>query len=449
LSHCNSGFKKLDCTVYQLINIIHELSQAIDKGKEVRMVFLDVSKAFDRVWHRGLLLKLGQLGICEPLLSWIRSYLSFRKQRVVLDGSFSNWTAIDSGVPQGSVLGPLLFLVFINDLVDDLTCKTYLFADDTSLLEIVETPEEATITLNENLSVVKEWGKKWKVDFNPSKTEEMIISIKKNKLVHEPLICMGEPVKRVREHRHLGVILADNLSWDSHIKYICNKAASRLGRIKSCTYFLPCNALESIYTSFIRPILEYAAPVFDGCSGRCKIMLESVQYKAALYVSGAMTTSSQFKVLKCLGWSSLEVRRKYLKLVLYYKIIRNICPQHLRALIPRANTARVAYPLCNVEDRTLVYTRTSLFGNTFVPSTTLLWNTLSLNVRNAPSVNAFKQLVKRLYFLPRLDHLRHGPRKLNILLNRLRVDFSALNAHLFSRQLRDCPACTCGCPSET
>jgi len=169
LSHCNSGFKKLDCTVYQLINIIHELNQAIDKRKEVRMVFLDVSKAFDRVWHRGLLLKLGQLGICEPLLSWIRSYLSFRKQRVVLDGSFSNWTAIDSGVPQGSVLGPLLFLVFINDLVDDLTCKTYLFADDTSLLEIVETPEEATITLNENLSVVKEWGKNGKSILTPVK----------------------------------------------------------------------------------------------------------------------------------------------------------------------------------------------------------------------------------------------------------------------------------------
>jgi len=181
LTACNSEFKKLDSTVNQLINIVHMMSLALDKGKDVCMVFLDVSKAFDRVWHRGLLVKLNQLGICDPFLSWIKSYLSNRKQRVVLDGNSSDWVQIESGVPQGSVLGPLLFLVFINDLVDDLTCKVYIFADDTSLIEIVESPEQTTISLNENLLVVHEWGVKWKVDFNPSKTDELIVSKKLKK----------------------------------------------------------------------------------------------------------------------------------------------------------------------------------------------------------------------------------------------------------------------------
>ena len=178
LTECNSGFKKLDSTVNQLINIVHTISHAVDNGKDVRMVFLDVSKAFDRVWHRDLLVKLRQLGICDPLLSWVKSYLCNRTQRVVLDGKFSEWKKIESGVPQGSVLGPLLFLVFINDLLDNLTCKVFIFADDTSLLDIVETPEQTVIRLNENLLVVQEWGVKWKVDFNPSKTEELVVSKK-------------------------------------------------------------------------------------------------------------------------------------------------------------------------------------------------------------------------------------------------------------------------------
>mgnify|MGYP000176344217 CR=1 FL=1 len=449
LTYCNSGFKKMDSTVNQLINIVHELSQAIDKGKEVRMIFLDISKAFDRVWHRGLLLKLQQVGVHDPLLSWIRSYLSNRKQRVCIEGSFSDWVNIDSGVPQGSVLGPLLFLVFINDLIDDITCKVYLFADDTTLFEIVETPEGTVINFNANLKVVEEWGEKWKVDFNPDKTEEMIISTKKKKPAHDQLSFMNKPILRVNEHKHLGVTLSDNLCWDSHIKHICKKASSRLGRIRSCMYHLPCDALECIYSSYIRPILEYASPIFDNCSGRSRAMLENVQYKASLLVSGAMRTSSQSKILSCLGWPSLAVRRKYHKLVLYYKITHGSCPEHLRALIPRPNIERVNYSLRNISGRSLVYARTSLFINSFIPSSTRLWNALPLSIRNCPSVNIFKVQLKRHLFPARLGYLRQGPRKLNILINRLRVDFSALNAHLFSRRLIENPSCPCGCPSET
>ena len=143
-----SGFRPGHSTINQLTYLVHKIHQALDNGKEVRVVFLDVSKAFDRVWHTGLLFKLQKLGVQDPLLSWIKNYLCDRKQRVVIEGQSSEWKSINSGVPQGSVLGPLLFLVYINDITEGLESIPLLFADDTALLEIVDSPDESAFTLN-------------------------------------------------------------------------------------------------------------------------------------------------------------------------------------------------------------------------------------------------------------------------------------------------------------
>jgi len=128
-----SGFIKGDSTVNQLTFFYTEIWQALDGGKEVRAVFCDISKAFDRVWHRGLFHKLSSLGISGHLLNWFKSYLSDRKQRVVVSNSSSPWSEISADVPQGSILGPLLFLIYINDIVTDIQASIRLFTDDTSL----------------------------------------------------------------------------------------------------------------------------------------------------------------------------------------------------------------------------------------------------------------------------------------------------------------------------
>ena len=146
----------------------------------MRAVFCDISKAFDRVWHKGLLYKLRRIGISGSLLSWFANYLKGRRQRVVLPGVSSNWSSINAGVPQGSILGPLLFLIYINDIVENINSSIRLFADDTSLYIIVDDPTDAAITLNSDLSKVHRWATDWLVSFNPTKSESLIFSRKVN-----------------------------------------------------------------------------------------------------------------------------------------------------------------------------------------------------------------------------------------------------------------------------
>ena len=131
------GFKPGHSCVNQLLSITHEIYQSFDNNLEVRAVFLDISNAFDKVWHKGLIYKLKQNGISGNILNTIIDFLSFRKQQVVLNGQVSQWTSIEAGVPQGSILRPLLFLIYINDLSDDLSTNAKLFADDTSFFSVV------------------------------------------------------------------------------------------------------------------------------------------------------------------------------------------------------------------------------------------------------------------------------------------------------------------------
>ena len=151
-------------------------------------MFCDVSKAFDRVWHRGLLFKLQKCGITGPLLAWITHYIKDRYQRVVINGQFSSWKLIQAGVPQGSILGPLLFLIYINDITHVVQhCHIRLFADDTCLSIEVDDRERAAEHLEQDLSAISRWAKTWLVTFSPPKTESLVISNKANLTAH-PLL---------------------------------------------------------------------------------------------------------------------------------------------------------------------------------------------------------------------------------------------------------------------
>ena len=146
ISQNQSDFKSGDSCINQLLSITHEIYQSFDEGFDVRSIFLDISKAFDKVWSDGLTFKLKQNGISGNLLNLLSNFLRNRKQRVVLNGQTSSWADVNAGVPQGSILGPLLFLMYINDLANGLSSNTKLFADDTSLFSV---GHNANTTTNE------------------------------------------------------------------------------------------------------------------------------------------------------------------------------------------------------------------------------------------------------------------------------------------------------------
>ena len=158
ISQVQSGFTPNDSAVFQQIDLYDAFAKAIDDGKEIRVIFCDISKAFNRVWHEGLLFKLRRIGISGILLEWFKSYLDQRHQRVVLEGSFSDFKEVKAGVHQGSILGPLLFLVFINDIVNDIGSSVKLFADDTSLYLIVEDPVMAGNLMDTDLDKIHHWA---------------------------------------------------------------------------------------------------------------------------------------------------------------------------------------------------------------------------------------------------------------------------------------------------
>ena len=217
-----SGLRPGDSTTNQLLYLVNEIHQAFENPKslEVRSVFLDISKAFDKVWHDGLIFKLKQNGVSGSLLMFFQNYLYNRNQRVVLNGSHSNYCVVKSGVPQGSVLGPLLFLIYINDLERNIKSNLKFFADDTMLFSIVKDPVISANNLNHDLGTIQQWAYQRKMEFNPDPTKqatEVLFSCKKYSYNHPQLIFNGIAVAKVNHQKHLGLILDSRLSFEKHL----------------------------------------------------------------------------------------------------------------------------------------------------------------------------------------------------------------------------------------
>ena len=208
LSKNQSGFRHGDSTIYQLISITSNIYESFEKYDETRAIFLDISKAFDKVWHEGVIYKLKCNGISGKLLKFFENYLENRHHRVVLNGIESDWKKLEAGVPQGSVLGPFLFLVYINDLTDNKTSQMRLFADDSSLFTCVKGINETHEKLVKDLDTVTVWAHQWKMVFNPDITKqatEVIFSVKKKKVIHPDHTMNGVPVARQDHTKHLGL----------------------------------------------------------------------------------------------------------------------------------------------------------------------------------------------------------------------------------------------------
>ena len=245
ISQHQSGFKPGDSCINQLLSITHEIHQSFDDGFDVLSVFHDISKAFDKVWHDVLIFKLKQNGISGNLLNLLSNFLRNRKQRVVLNGQTSSWADVNAGVPQGSILGPLLFLIYINDLADGLSSNAKLFADDTSLFSVVHNANTTAKELNNDLVKISRWAYQWKMSFNPDpskQAQEVIFSRKTKKEYHPPLAFNNNNVSETNSQKHLGVVLDNHLSFEDHLKMILNKVNKTLGLLRKLQTTKICTA---------------------------------------------------------------------------------------------------------------------------------------------------------------------------------------------------------------
>ena len=327
--------------INQLLSIIHEILSAFDKELEVRGIFLNISKAFDKVWHEGLIFKLRQIGISGDIINILQDFLRNRKQRVVLNGQCSSWADVNAGFLQGSILGLLLFLIYINDLSDGLKSECKQFADDTSLFSVVNDINTSASDLNEDLEKIGNWAFKWKMNFisDPNKqAQEIIFSRKKTASLHPVVYFDNKPVKSSQIHKHLVMILDSNLSYEHHIKSILSKVNKRICFLRRFQLILPRHSIITIYKSFIRPHPDYGDVIYDRAFNESYHQrLESSQYNAAIAITGSIRWTSLEKIFQELGLETLKSRRWSRKLVLFYKTLHRKSASYLFNSIPENN----------------------------------------------------------------------------------------------------------------
>ena len=416
-------------TVNQLISITHIIFDAFDCNPplDVRSVYLDISTAFDRVWHDGLIFKLERCGVSGNLLSLIKNFLLGRKQRTVLNGKSSFWGDISAGVPQGSILGPLFFLIYLDDLTKNLKCNAKLFADDTSLFTVVQDPISAANDMNHDLEQIRKWAHDWRMTFNPDPQKqavELIFSRRKIVVDHPNISFNNTPVAKVKKHKNLGIILDSNLSIST----------------------LPRRTVNELYKLHVRPNLDYGDVIYHLPAKVCEFSgsvtlpglmdkLESVQYSAARAITGTWKGTSRDKLYAELGWESLSCRRWSRRLSLFYKIINNLTPAYTRDPIPPLNQSN--YVLRNQDVVGRIRTRTEIFKSSFYPHCLSEWNGLDPGIRLAPSVGVFKKKFASIIRPPVKSTFGiHDPTGLSYL-TQLRVGLSKLNFHKFKYNFKD------------
>ncbi|KAI8484174.1 hypothetical protein Bbelb_381280 [Branchiostoma belcheri] len=450
-----SGFRKGDGTVLQLLRIIDDWAKSIDDADVActAAVFLDVRRAFDTVWHDGLIYKLSRYGIQGPLINWFSDYLSDRQQRVVINGEASSWGFPTAGVPQGSILGPLLFVLYLND-IKDLPCKASIncFADDTSLYNSGRSAAEVANTTNADLKHVSNWFQDWALQLHPDKCKVMCIRSPQSKVKLPPIYIEGELVEEVTSYTHLGVTMHYTLRWKEHAETVSSKSNKVLGLLSKLQSKLPREALETAYNTLVRSKLEYASILLCNIGTTASTTLEQVQYHAGRLVSGAMARTPRVKLLEELEWDSLATRRDYNRLLLMYRLVSGSVPLHLQVLIPttRDSQRQLQLRLRNDTHLHVPFCRTTVYKNSFVPYTTRLWNSLPRDVREAATYNQFRLKCKAQMLTTRRHQKfrRLGDRRSNILSTRLRLDWSQLNSTLVKFNLTP-RSCSCGAKSES
>ena len=384
--HFQHGFRKGFSCETQLVQTIHDFAKNYDQKLQTDLILLDFSKAFDSVPHQRLLYKLSTYGIPDYTLLWIKDFLSNRTQVTVVDGHSSQSCSVTSGVPQGSVLGPLLFLLYINDLPHDITASIRLFADDCIMylgLSSMESPQ----LLQDDLNTLSKWAETWQMRFNSDKCFVMHLSRSKTP-VRTTYFLGSTALKETASHSYLGITLSSDLRFNEHCDNTTKKAGKMLNFISRNFYHCTRDVKSKLYLSLVRPLMEYAVAAWDPYTQRNINALEKVQRRAARFAFRDYSRDSSVnQMLTELQWPLLADRRENHRLSFMFKATRGLISIALNNYITIAGrTTRHKHNLHFDH----LYARTDVYKYSFFPRTIPAWNRLSRDIIDSGSLMTFK-----------------------------------------------------------
>jgi hypothetical protein len=389
------------CTL-QLLVCIERWSKDIEDGLPVDVVYTDLGKAFDTVSHRKLGHKLSSIGVKGNILEWIMEFLAGRRQKVRIEDSYSDWENVKSGVPQGSVLGPILFLVYINDLPKVLTKELLmLFADDAKLEKTLAAPEDHII-LQDNLNKMTDWTKAWSLEMNTSKCKVLHLSRMQQENVNNyTMNCETGPVvlQDVPYEKDLGVYVDQKLTFEKHISNSSTTANRILGVVRRNFRHINQENFVTLYKSMVRPHMEYSSVVWSPHLAKDQKLLENVQRRATKLSFKNKSLDYEGR-LRNLGLPTLQYRRSRADMIQVFKIMRGLDRINPSVFFTASHNERTRGHKYKIfKNRCRTNFRKFQFSNRVVDS----WNSLPDHVVNSPNINTFKSRLN--------THWKHYPTK--------------------------------------
>ena len=388
LSNSQYGFRSGRSCTTQLIEVMNDFSTHFENKETVDIIYFDFKKAFDTVPHNRLLLKLKQAGIDGNVLKWVTDFLHDRKQRVVIDSASSTGINVESGVPQGSVLGPLLFLIFINDLPDNLESTCKMFADDTKLYNL----SKKSSSLQSDINKLTDWSNTWQLKFNTDKCK--VLHLGKNNPCNA-YFMNGQQLLTVNVERDLGVTFDSSLEFKEHITKCSSDANKLIGVIKRNISYLNKDSLRILITSLIRSKLEFCNCIWSPIYKWQSSMLEKVQRRATKLLPQIKNFSYEDR-LKYLNLTSLKYRRIRGDLIQTFKFLKgyDVLSKNIFSMSDNTNLRN------NYLKLKTIYTKNPIRSNFLSNRITNTWNKLSTCAKESNTINQFKNFIdKELYEL--------------------------------------------------
>lgn len=331
LSDNQSGFRTNHSTTTTLLDVQDFILKNMDSGRATGAIFLDLKKAFDCVNHSLLIDKLYNYGVKGNCLEWFKSYLNNRAQAVNINSTLSDFKNINIGIPQGSILGPLLFIIFVNSLPNSVDCKCTMYADDTTLLCTAYDSTTLQSDLQSNLNKIVNWFNKNNLTLNIKKTKFMVFGtrymLENFENVH--LHCNNDSLDRVNEYNYLGVTFDPLMSWSEHINQMSSSISKRCGIIKRVKHFVPQDTLIMLANALVMPNFDYCSAVWSNCSLELSNSLQILHNRLARIILSADIRTPVNDMMNTLQWNKLNDRWLNQMLILTFKCLKGMVPGYL------------------------------------------------------------------------------------------------------------------------